>query len=174
MELVLSPEEISGMVRRIASEIDRDYGGLMGPGESLVVMGVLNGGFIFMADLIRELTIPIEVDFIRLSSYQDGTSSSQQVVMLKAPEKDLKNRHVLIVEDLADCGLTMNWLRGFVTTRNPSSVKVAVVVDKRERREIFVELNYVGHVLEKGFLVGYGLDYAQEYRNLKGIYQLVF
>jgi hypoxanthine phosphoribosyltransferase len=174
MDLVLGPEDISKMVARLAREIDQDLGALLYPGEKIVVMGVLNGGFIFMADLVRELSIPLEVDFIRLSSYQDDSSSSQQVVMLKAPEKNLSGRHVLVVEDLADCGLTLNWLRGFINTKGPASVRIAVLVDKLERRQFQVRLDYVGHVLKEGFLVGYGLDYAQDYRNLKGIYHLRF
>jgi hypoxanthine phosphoribosyltransferase len=174
LDLVLSPEDISRKVKGIASQIDKDYSGLLKPDERLVVMGVLNGGFIFMADLVRELSIPVEVDFIRLSSYQDGTSSTQQVVMLKAPEKNLHNRHVLIVEDLSDCGLTLNWLRGFVTTKGPASVKIAVAVDKIERRAFEVQLDYVAYTLSDGFLVGYGMDYAQSYRNMKGIWKLRF
>jgi hypoxanthine phosphoribosyltransferase len=174
MDLVLTPEEISQMVKKIAKNIDEDFLGLLSPKEKIVVLGVLNGGFIFMADLVRELKTPLEVDFIRLSSYQDSISSSQQVVMLKAPEKTLKDRHILIVEDLADCGLTLNWLRGFVLTKEPASVKIAVTVDKIERRQMEVQLDYVGFQLEEGFLVGYGLDYAQDYRNLKGIYKLRF
>jgi hypoxanthine phosphoribosyltransferase len=172
--MVVSPEDISKMVKGLAKEMDRDYGALLAPGERLLAMGVLNGAFVFMADLIRELGVPVEVDFIRLSSYRDGTSSSEHVVMLKAPERDLKGRHVLLVEDLADCGLTINWLKGFILTKEPASVRVAVAVDKVERRHFELALDYVGVVLEEGFLVGYGLDYAQEYRNLKGIYKLVF
>jgi hypoxanthine phosphoribosyltransferase len=174
MEPVFSPEEISLMVKRIAGEIDRDYENILKPEEKILVLGVLNGGFIFMADLIREISLPVDVDFIRLSSYQDSTSSLNEVVMLKAPEKSMKDRHVLVVEDLADCGLTLNWLRGFVRKRGPATVKIAVAVDKTERRRYPVELDYAGFVLKEGFLVGYGLDYAQNYRNLKGLYHLLF
>jgi hypoxanthine phosphoribosyltransferase len=174
MSLVLSPGDIQLMVKRIAAEADRDLEAVLKPGEKVIVLGVLNGGFVFMADLIREMSTPVEVDFIRLSSYQDRDTSSHQIVMLKAPEKNLKGRHVLVAEDLADAGLTLNWLRGFINTKEPASVRIAVVVDKTERREVKVELDYVGRVLESGFLVGYGLDYAQDYRNLKGVYRLQF
>ncbi|MDR2353742.1 MAG: hypoxanthine phosphoribosyltransferase [Deltaproteobacteria bacterium] len=174
MDLVLSPEQISMIVKDMARNIDKDYEAVLLPQEKIVVMGVLNGAFIFMADLVRELKVPFEVDFIRLSSYQDADTSSGQVVMLKAPEKPLKGRHILVVEDLADCGLTLNWLMGFLQSREPASVKIAVVVDKTERKKVNIHLDYMGFQLKEGFLVGYGIDYAQDYRNLKGIYKLIF
>ena len=174
MELVHGKKEIADMVARMGAKIDAHYASLVSEDDRLLVIGVLNGAFIFMADLVREITVPMELDFIRLSSYEDRDSSSNHVVMLKAPERALKGRHILIVEDIADCGLTLNWFRGYLLNELPASVKIAVAVDKKERRQVPLELDYVGFVIEEGFLVGYGLDYAQGYRHLDGIYKLLF
>jgi hypoxanthine phosphoribosyltransferase len=174
MELVFGPEEISRQVKAVAAKVDAHYGPLVSRADPLVVLGVLNGAFVFMADLIRAVSIPLEVDFIRLSSYEDRADSSQEVVLLKAPERPIAGRHLLVVEDIADCGLTLQWLLGYLETKGPMSVKTAVLVDKRERREVKVELDYTGFVQEGGFLVGYGLDYAKSYRELDGIYRLEF
>ena len=127
-----------------------------------------------MADLVRAMDgLPVEVDFVRLSSYQNGDISSAQVVMTKNLEKEIQGRHVLIVEDIADCGLTLAWLVDFLKKRRPASLKVAVAVDKRARRETPVTLDYVGLTLDDGFLVGYGLDYAERYRQLPDIHEVV-
>jgi hypoxanthine phosphoribosyltransferase len=174
MELIHDKKEIASMVSRMGAKIDAHYSSLVSPENKLLVIGVLNGAFIFMADLVRAITIPLELDFIRLSSYEDGDTSSNHVVMLKAPERTLKGRHILIVEDIADCGLTLNWFRGYLLKELPASVKIAVAVDKRERRKVPLELDYVGFVIEEGFIVGYGLDYAQSYRNLDSINKLRF
>ncbi|MDR1081619.1 MAG: hypoxanthine phosphoribosyltransferase [Deltaproteobacteria bacterium] len=174
MELLFGPDEIACQVRGIAARIDAHYGPLTDMDDRLLVLGVLNGAFVFMADLIREIHVPLEVDFIRLSSYEDRSDSSQEVVLLKAPERPIAGRHVLVVEDIADCGLTLQWLLGYLETKSPASVRTAVLVDKRERREVKVELDYTGFVQEDGFLVGYGLDYAKRYRELNGIYRLEF
>ncbi|MDR1036075.1 MAG: hypoxanthine phosphoribosyltransferase [Deltaproteobacteria bacterium] len=174
MELVFRPEEIAAQVKAIASGIDAHFRDKVTRDSPLLVLGVLNGAFVFMADLIREIHVPLEVDFIRLSSYEDRTDSSQEVVLLKAPERPIRDRHLLVVEDIADCGLTLQWLLGWLETKSPASVRTAVLVDKRERREVKVELDYTGFVQGSGFLVGYGLDYAKSYRELPGIYRLEF
>lgn len=161
------------MVSDLGAAIKNDYEKILVPDEQLLVVGVLNGAFIFMADLVRAMAeLPLEVDFIRLSSYQDRDTSSSEVVMTKNLEKEIKGRHVLIVEDIADCGLTLAWLVDFLKKRGPKSIKVAVAVDKRARRETPVDLDYVAFRLDDGFLVGYGLDYAEKFRNLPAIYQL--
>jgi hypoxanthine phosphoribosyltransferase len=174
MDLLHSPKDIAKMVFSLGARIDSDYAHLVSENNRLMLLGVLNGAFIFMADLARAISLPLEVDFIRLSSYEDQTASNNHVVMLKAPERSLSDRHILIVEDIADCGLTLAWLRGFLAQKRPASLKIAVAVDKTERREVPVPLDYTGFEIDEGFLVGYGLDYAQSYRNLPGIYRLRF
>ena len=159
--LLYAQEQIQAKVAEIGAAIKADYEKLLSPGEQLLAVGVLNGAFIFMADLVRAMAeLPVEVDFVRLSSYQDKDTSSAEVVMTKNLEKEIKNRHVLIIEDIADCGLTLAWLVEFLKKRGPKSIKVAVAIDKRARRETPVGLDYVAFSLEDGFLVGYGLDYA--------------
>ncbi|MDR1045283.1 MAG: hypoxanthine phosphoribosyltransferase [Candidatus Adiutrix sp.] len=171
--LLYTAEQIAARVGQLGSDIKADYEKILDPEEQLLAVGVLNGAFIFMADLLRAVGgLPVEVDFVRLSSYQDRDSSSAEVVMTKNLEKEIKGRHVLVIEDIADCGLTLAWLLEFLKKRRPASLKVAVAVDKRARRETVVGLDYVGFKLEDGFLVGYGLDYAERYRNLADIYQM--
>ncbi len=167
-----SADEISKRVAELGDRIKKDYEKVLAPGEQLLAVGVLNGAFVFLADLIRAVDLPVEVDFIRLSSYQDKDTSSSEVVMTKNLEKEIKGRHVLIVEDIADCGLTLNWLLEFLRKRQPASIKVAVAMDKKGRRETAVPLDYVAFSLEDGFLVGYGLDFAERYRNLPNICQV--
>jgi len=173
MRLVLTRAEISDRVTGLGRRIRQDYEKTLAPGEALLAVGVLNGAFIFMADLVRALgEMPVEIDFVRLSSYQDSDTSSAQVVMTKNLEKEIRGRHVLVVEDIADCGLTLAWLLDFLGRREPASIKVAVAVDKKARREVPVPLDYVALDVEDGFLVGYGLDYAEKYRQLPDIYEL--
>ena len=171
--LVLTRAEISELVAGLGDRIRRDYEKALAPGEALLAVGVLNGAFIFMADLVRALgEMPVEVDFVRLSSYQDSDTSSSQVVMTKNLEKEIRGRHVLVVEDIADCGLTLAWLLDFLGRREPASVRVAVAVDKKARRKVPVPLDYVAFDVEDGFLVSYGLDFAEKYRQLPDIYEL--
>lgn len=171
--LLYTAREIAAKVAELGARIKNDYEKILGADEQLLVVGVLNGAFIFMADLVRAVgELPLEVDFIRLSSYQDQDTSSSEVVMTKNLEKEIQGRHVLIVEDIADCGLTLSWLLEFLKKRRPASVKVAVAVDKRGRRKTQVDLDYVGFRLDDGFLVGYGLDYAERYRGLPDIHQI--
>lgn len=172
MKPVYSSKQIADRVAEVGAAITADYAKVLAPGEQLLAVGVLNGAFIFMADLIRAIDLPVEVDFVRLSSYQDRDTSSAQVVMTKSLEKEVKGRHVLVIEDIADCGLTLNWLVDYIAKRSPASVKVAVAVDKKARREVQVQLDYEAFALDDGFLVGYGLDFAEKYRNLKSIYEV--
>lgn len=172
-KLLFTAEEIASKVAELGASIKKDYQAILAEGEQLLVVGVLNGAFIFMADLVRAVgELPVEVDFVRLSSYQDRDTSSSEVVMTKNLEKEIGGRHVLVVEDIADCGLTLAWLMEFLKKRQPASLKVAVAVDKRARRETPVHLDYVGFTLDDGFLVGYGLDYAERDRHLSAIYQV--
>jgi hypoxanthine phosphoribosyltransferase len=163
-------KEIQARVAELGAEITADYVKLLKPDEMVLVVGVLYGAFIFMADLVRALGVPLEVDFIRLSSYQDSLSSSNKVVMLKDIERDLKGRHVLVIEDCVDCGLTLAWLINHLSKRNPSSLKLAVAIDKKARRKALdLTLDYVGFTVDDGFLVGYGLDAGRRYREIPSI-----
>lgn len=164
-------DEIADRVSQLGRTIREDYLKILAPGEQLLAIGVLNGAFMFMADLVRAVgDLPVEVDFIRLSSYQDRDTALAEVVMLKSLEKEIQGRHVLVIEDIADAGLTLKWLLEHLQKRRPASLKVAVAVDKRDRRQADLPLDYVGFAVDGGFLVGYGLDYADKYRTLSGIY----
>lgn len=166
-------EEIAARVAELGAAVKGDYENILAPGERLLVVGVLNGAFIFMADLVRALgDLPTEVDFVRLSSYLDKSTSSSRVSLLKDLETGIHGRHVLVVEDIADSGLTLHWLLDFLGRRRPASLKVAVAVDKRGRRTNHPALDYVGFTLDDGFLVGYGLDYAGKYRALPCLYEI--
>jgi hypoxanthine phosphoribosyltransferase len=164
---VLSRAEIAQKVRGLARQISKDYAG-----KDLCIIGVLNGVFIFLADLVRELTIPVQIDFVRLASYGSGTVSSGSVQTTKEIELDVKDRDVLIVEDIVDSGLTVDFLLKHLEQCHPKSVKVCALIDKAERREVQVPIDYTGHVVESGFLVGYGLDFDEKYRELPEIYHL--
>lgn len=164
---VLTKEEIDKVVSEIARRISSDYKGC-----DLILVGVLKGAFIFLSDLIRQLTIPVKVDFAGLSSYGTQTSTSGSIHLTKDIEIDLKNKDVLIIEDIIDTGLSLTYLVDHIKTFNPKSVKICALLDKRERRKADINIDYVGHVIEKGFLVGYGLDYAEKFRNLPEVYHL--
>ena len=167
---LLSPEVIARRVSELGARISADLAQDLAPGEMVLVIGVLNGAFVFMADLVRAMTVPLEVDFIRLSSYQDRQTSSSEVVMLKSLEREIKDRHVLVVEDIADCGLTLAWLVEHLRLRKPASLRLAVAIDKTARRETPLSLDYVGFTVDDGFLVGYGLDAARRWRELPGVF----
>jgi hypoxanthine phosphoribosyltransferase len=165
----ISAAEVEKEVSDLASRINRDY-----EGKSLVVIGVLKGACIFLSDLVRRLSVPVEIDFVRLSSYGKGAETSGKIKITKDVELPLEGRHVLIVEDIVDTGTTLVWFLGYLQQRQPESVKICALVDKLERREIEVPLDYVGIRVDKGFLVGYGLDFAEKHRNLPGIHEVEF
>ena len=169
---LITQKAIALRVKELGAEISRDLEADLAPGEMALVIGVLNGAFIFMADLVRAMSVPLEVDFVRLSSYQDSLSSSHEVVMLKGLEREIKGRHVLVVEDVADCGLTLAWLVEHIRQRDPASLKLAVAIDKTARREAKLSLDYVGFTIDDGFIVGFGLDAGRRYRELPGVYIL--
>ncbi len=164
---VLSRAEISQKVKGLAQRISEDY-----TGKELVVLGVLKGCFIFLADLIREITIPVQVDFVRLASYGSNTTSSGTIRITKEAELDIRNRDVLIVEDIIDSGVTIAYLLDHLKSFSPKSVKVCAFIDKSERREVQVPIDYAGIMVEQGFLVGYGLDFDEKYRALPAIYRI--
>jgi hypoxanthine phosphoribosyltransferase len=164
---VLSKAEIQEKVKTLAFRISQDYAG-----KELVLIGILKGAFIFLADLARELTIPVEIDFVRLASYGSHTTSSGHIQITKEIELDIRDRHVLVVEDIVDSGLTIAYLLDHLKQFRPTSVRVCTLIDKNQRREVRVSTHYVGHVVEHGFLVGYGLDFDEKYRALPEIYRL--
>ena len=163
---MISKEEIAKQVARVGQEISEDYSG-----RDLVIIGILKGSFIFLADLVREITIDHEVDLIGASSYQ-GTSSSGQIVFTKQPDLELEGRDILLVEDIVDTGRTLTKIIEFTNLLNARSVKICSLIDKHERREVKIDVDYSCFSLEKGFIVGYGLDYNEKYRNLPAIYDL--
>ena len=158
-------EAISRRVRELAQEIKRDY-----RGKDPVLVGVLKGAFIFLADLVRALELPVEIDFVRLRSYGAGTLPSGEVHITKDVELPIKDRDVLIVEDIVDLGFTLEFLRQHLAAHHPRSLKICCLIDKKERRRVEVPLDYVGFVVEKGFLVGYGLDCGEKNRTLPEVY----
>ena len=164
---VLKKNEIDKLVADTARRISADY-----KDSELVLVGILKGAFIFLSDLARQLSIPVKIDFIRASSYGHGTSSSGKIRVTKELETDIRDRDVLLVEDIVDTGLTLTCLIEYLNSFHPKSVRVCAFLDKRERREKEVAVDYVCKVMEEGFLVGYGLDYAEDYRSLPEIYHL--
>ena len=166
--LVISREELHETVNALGARISADYAG-----KDLVMIGVLNGAFIFLADLVRTVTIPHQIDFIRVASYGHDNSSSGTIRLAKDVELDLRGRHVLLVEDIVDTGTTLAWLTERFMDNLAASVKICALIDKKERRKIEVPLEYIGFARD-GFLVGYGLDYAEQYRYLPEIYSLSF
>ncbi len=166
--LLFTAEDIARQVQRLASQISQDY-----EGGEVVVVGVLKGAFIFLADLIRHLAIPTKLDFVRLSSYGTSTESSGNIRIVADVEIDLQGQDVLIVEDIVDSGLTTAFLRNHLLTKKPRSLRICTLLDKTERRSLEIPLEYVGLHLEKGFVVGYGLDCNEAHRQLPDIYELI-
>ncbi len=167
MQKFISQQEIAKKVQEIAREISSDY-----RGETPVLVGVLKGAVVFMSDLIRQLTISVEIDFMAVSSYGASTKTSGIVRILKDLDQSIEGRDVLIIEDIVDTGLTLDYLREVLEQRRPRSLKLAALLDKPERREVEIEANYLGFVIPDEFVVGYGLDYRELYRNFADIYKL--
>jgi hypoxanthine phosphoribosyltransferase len=167
-ETLLQRDEIRERVNSLGQQLTEDY-----TGKKPVVIGILNGAFIFLADLVRAMDLAVEVDFIRVASYGEATESSGSITLTKKPELDLKGKDVLLVEDIVDSGITMDWLHNYFTTEHqPSSVRICTLINKSERRAVEVDIDYIGFEIDKGFLVGYGLDCAETYRNLPAICSL--
>ena len=165
---VLKEDEIKRQVSRIAKIISADY-----QGRDLVLVGVLKGAFLFLADLARELTLEhVKIDFLQASSYGADTVSSENIVLKKDIDVDIRGKDVIVVEDIVDTGLTLAYLIEHLNTFGPGSIKVCAMIDKKERRKASVQVDYVCTTVEKGFLVGYGLDYAEDYRNLPEIFHM--
>lgn len=162
LERVMFDEKtIAERIAELGQEITRDYAG-----KDIVVVGILKGSVVFFSDLIRQIKLPLNIDFIVASSYGDGAETSGRVNIKKDLEKDIAGRDVLLVEDIIDSGVTMNCLMDILNKRQPSSVKLCALLTKEPRRQIPVKIDYCGFDVPDEFLVGYGLDYAEKYRNL--------
>lgn len=157
-------DEIKARIEELAKQIDADYAG-----KNLLLVCVLKGAIMVMADLSRAISIPVSLDFMAVSSYGSGTKSSGVVKILKDLDCDLHNRHVLIVEDIIDSGLTLAWLRENLLSREPASLEICALFRKPEAAAVEVDVRYVGFDLKDEFVVGYGLDYAERYRNLRDL-----
>ena len=163
-EVLITGEQIEEKVCALGERITRDYSG-----ERLLLVGVLRGAVVVMGDLMRCIDLPCEIDFMDISSYGSGTSSSGVVRILKDLEEDITGRHVLIVEDIIDTGLTLSYLRRSLLTRGPASLEICALVTKPSRRRVELDVKYLGFEVPDEFVVGYGLDYAGAYRNLPDI-----
>ncbi|MCC6397234.1 MAG: hypoxanthine phosphoribosyltransferase [Bacteroidetes bacterium] len=166
-EIMISEQKIKDRVKELADEINADYAG-----KVPVFIGILNGSFIFFADLIREITIDCEVDFLKLSSYGDAKISSGNVRLLKDLNCQVTGRDIIIVEDIVDSGLSMQYIRELILRQNPTSFKVVTLLYKPASIKSNIQLDYVGFTIDPEFVIGYGLDYAQRVRNLKAIYRM--
>jgi hypoxanthine phosphoribosyltransferase len=168
LKILINKEEITSEIKRLAKEISEDY-----KNKDLVIIGVLKGAFMFLSDLIREINLIMEIDFIELSSYEGKrTESSGEVSIVKHISKDIKKRDILIVEDIVDTGLTISFLREHLKKDEPDSIKVCSLTSKTARREKTVVIDYLGFEVPNKFIVGYGIDYDEKYRNLPEIYYL--
>jgi hypoxanthine phosphoribosyltransferase len=167
-KLLFSRDQIAVRVREMASQIARDFAG-----ESVILVGVLKGASVFLSDLAREIQLDATFDFISVASYGDGTRSTGEVRLNKDVDSSLAGRNVILVEDILDTGLTMSFLRKLFLARQPRSLKIAVLLDKKARRLIPVHADYVGFEIGDEFVVGYGMDWAERYRNLPDICVLV-
>ena len=162
MKVLLTADQIQARVRELGAEIERDYP----DGDEIHLVGVLKGGFMFMADLVRSMSARVTLDFIAVSSYGKSTRSTGEVRMVKDVDASLEGRHVIIVEDIVDTGLTLTYLQDILRARGPLSLKTACLLSKPSRRQVEVTVDYVGFTIADRFVVGYGLDYAEKYRNL--------
>ena len=163
-EVLIDEDALAGRITELAEEVSNDYAG-----RDLLLIGVLKGAVFFMADLMRQISVPCEVDFMAISSYGGSTDSSGVVRILKDLDINIRDRDVLVVEDIIDSGLTLQYLMRNLRSREPSSLEVCALLTKPERREIEVPVRYVGFEIPNRFVVGYGLDHGQRYRNLRQI-----
>ncbi len=163
--ILFSKEKIATEVKRLATEISRDY-----EGQEVMLVGVLKGSFLFIADLIRELEVPAIIDFVRLASYGSGTQTSGIIEFRKELEMPIRGRNVIIVEDIVDSGYTLECLFNKLLIQEPKSLKICTLIDKTARREVEINADYIGISMEDGFIIGYGLDHDERYRDLPDIY----
>lgn len=162
---VLIPQDkIRQAVAKLAAEIRRDY-----QGKQPLLIGILKGSFVFMADLVRELGLPAEVDFVKLSSYGSGTETSGKVKVVQGLKTPIKGRDVLVVEDIVDTGLTVSFLMDYLRKKKPASLRLCALTDKPSRHEVPVTIDYLGFTVPDKFIVGYGIDWNEKFRHLRDI-----
>ena len=161
VEVLISREKVEARIAELAKEIEKDYAG-----KNLVCVGLLKGSVMFMSDLIKSVNLDLRIDFMKVSSYGSGTNSTGVVKILKDVDLDLAGKDVLIVEDIIDTGLTIVNVKDFLSKKNPNSIKVCTLLDKPSRRKVQVEGEYVGFEIPDEFVVGYGLDLDEKYRNI--------
>ena len=160
-EVLFSEEQLRNKVQEIGKQIEKDYAG-----QEIMLIGVLRGSFVFMADLARAIDLPCTLDFMSVSSYGKGTKSSGQVQITKDLSEDITGRNIIVIEDILDSGNTLSYLLEILKARKPASIRLCTLLDKPERRVKPVEVHYSGFEIPDAFVVGYGLDYAEKYRNL--------
>jgi hypoxanthine phosphoribosyltransferase len=160
-EVLFTEDKIAKKVQELGKLISEDY-----KGEDLFIIGVLKGANVFLSDLIRKITVPVTIDFMAVSSYGSYTESSGVVKIIKDLDFSIENKNILIVEDIIDTGLTLKYLRENLITRGPKSIKICSLLDKPERRKADIKIDYIGFEIPDEFIVGYGIDYAEKYRNL--------
>jgi hypoxanthine phosphoribosyltransferase len=168
-ELFIPQAKITSRVKELASQISADY-----KGKEPVIVGVLNGAVFFFTDLVRAMTIPLKIDFIRAASYGSGSSSCGSVRLTKDLEIPVKDKPVILVEDIIDTGLTLLKILDIMVKKSPESIKICSLIDKQERREKNIPIDYCGFQVKEGFLVGYGMDHNEQFRCLRDIYKLHF
>ncbi len=161
IKVMISEQEVDAKIREIGKKISEDYAG-----KQVHLIGILKGSVFFVTELAKRITIPVTLDFMSVSSYGDGTSSSGVVRIAKDLDESLEGKDVIVIEDIIDSGRTLSYLLDVLSKRNPNSMKLCTLLDKPDRREKEVEVEYVGFEIPDEFVVGYGLDYAQKYRNL--------
>lgn len=166
-KVLLSKEAIDNKITELAKTIEKDY-----QGKKILMVCILRGAFLFFSDIVRKINLPIEIDFMAISSYGTNATSSGEVKVIKDLNERLEGKDVIIVEDIIDSGYTLNYLKNLFQQRNPNSLKVCALLDKPDRRKINIEGDYVGFKIPNEFVVGYGLDYAEQFRNLDSIYIL--
>lgn len=165
-KMLLTKEQIAARVKELGAQITNDYEDADG---DLVLVGILKGAVVFFADLIREIDLPLSMDFMAISSYGSATKSSGVVRIMKDLDKDIVGKHVLVVEDIIDSGLTLSFLKENLLSRGAASLRICTLLDKPERRKVDLHVDYAGFQIPDEFVVGYGLDYAEVYRNLPDI-----
>lgn len=167
LKVYISHTRIQKRVKELARKIRKDY-----DGKDPIIIGVLNGSFVFIADLVREMAISVEIDFIKLSSYGDSKISSGSVTLLKDLNCSIEKRHIIVVEDIIDSGLSIGYIRNLILLKHPASLEFASLLFKKGLSKLNFKVKYTGFNIPNKFVVGYGLDFAQKYRNLKSIYIL--
>ncbi len=165
--VLLSKEKIQTRVKELGDQISIDY-----QGKLPILIGVLNGSFMFLADLVKNINIHIEIDFFKLSSYGDAKISSGNVKLIKELNADINERHIIVVEDIVDTGLSIQFIEKMLKDHNPASVKIASLLVKPESLKYKTKIDYIGFEIPNEFVIGYGLDYSQKFRNLNSIYAL--